>query len=354
MSDFGDTGGVAGLRGYRYQSWVALYFLTVKEAREVEWEADGEDVTIINEDPDRKSIEYIQAKFRDDGSFSLNEFRKSVLPQFWLAYSNALKNHPEKYIKCTLITSVAWEHDLKVFIEACKMLRNRGFSLHEFEKLITTIKSKYDSIKKGRDPEEFRRFLFGLDIRQPFTCKQIELEIISYLKSCGIIEVRSKIRQMLQLIVENDQGVITRRQIEDISGKALSPITDSKCEPLFTVRDVNTILGTLKTAKEKYGTSCEMPDKEKLFRDIIRPAESASKVLMSCLSKDAGNITVSPDRDEFKEVLISDVQKVREDADTIANLEVQLWTSRTRYTQRIESIKKIADYVKSDNMTEDS
>ena len=354
MSDFGDKGGVAGLRGYRYQTLLALYFLIVKEAREIEWESDGEDITLINEDPNRQSIEYIQAKYHDAGSFTLTEFRKSVLSQLWKAYSDARKSHPDKFLKSTLITNISWDHDLKTFIEACKKLRERGITPNEFEKSVTTIKSKYDSIKKGKDPEEFRRFLFGLNVLQPFTCSQIEQEIISYLKSCGIIEARSKIRQMLQLIVEKGQGVITRRQIEDIAEKPLFPISTTKSETTFPPADIKKVLTTLKVAKESFGTSSEMPDKERRFREIVHPAESASRILTPFLSDNSGNITSSSDRQEFKEIISSDIQKAREDAENIADLEVKLWTSKKRYTQRIESLEKVAHYVKTDNEIEES
>ena len=339
MSDFGDKSGAYSSKGYDYQRLIAAYYLIVKKAREIEYEVDGEDILIINEDSNRDSLEYIQAKCKSTGSFSLSEFSNTVFPQFWDAYSGALSNYADKGIYCTLITNVAWSLDLKKFTNACANLRERGLMINQFEH--STLKRKFDSMKRGKDAEQFRKFLWGLKMIHTFPPDHVKDKIIDYMASCGASEPRSKLGQVIYHISEIGQGRITRRQIEDIVGNDLIKIEESSDNHSYSQAQVGEILTNLETAKSKYGTEEEFPDKERIYRDMTYPVDQASNVIQYQLEeKGRASDFPSEETQEAYEITLSDAEKAREEAQTIASQRVELWLHETRYTQRISSMQK--------------
>lgn len=342
MSDFGDKSGVYSSKGYDYQRLIAAYYLIVKKAREIEYEVDGEDILIINEDPNRDSLEYIQAKCKSTGSFSISEFSTNVFPQFWDAYSKALINYADKAIYCTLIINVAWSLDLKQFTNACANLRERGLMISQFEH--STLKRKFDSMKRGKDAEQFRKFLWGLKMIHTFPPDHVRDKIIDYMASCGVSEPRSKLGQVIYHISEIGQGRITRRQIEGIVGNDLIKIEESSDNHSYSQTQIGEILTNLETAKSKYGTEEEFPDEERIYRDMTYPVDQASKVIQYQLEeKGRASDFPSEETQEAYEITLSDTEKAREEAQTIASQRLELWVHETRYTQRISSMQKTAN-----------
>jgi len=344
MSDFGDKSGVYSSEGYEYQRLIAAYYLIVEEAREIEYEADGEDVLIINEGPNRDSLEYIQVKHINAGSFTLSKFTKEVFPQFWIAFSDALTTYHDKGIYCTLVTNVAWHHTLKRLIEGCKHIHNRGITLLEFEKSMNPVKRAYDSMKSGKNNDEFRRFLWGLDLAHSFTLEHVKDKMLSYMKSCGISEPRKKLALITNYISDIGQGRITRRQIEDIINSNLAPIERASDEPIYSEVQVSKILSDLGRAKSEYMTEEEFPDDKRIYRDMTHPVDQASKVIQYQLGEKSRTSDFSSEEIQVaREIILSDAEKAREEAQTIASLRWELWSHKTRYTQRISSMQKTAN-----------
>ena len=343
MSDFGDESGVSSAKGYDYQRLIAAYYLIVKEAREIEYEADGEDITIINEDPNRSSVEYIQIKCISIGSFTLSDFSRKVFPQFWDAYSKAMTKHPDKGIYCTLVTNIAWDRTLKKFMDEHKRMRERGLTLTEFERSMKTVDRTYHSMKGNKPDDQFRRFLWGLNMIYTFTPEHVRERISSYMSSCGVSEPRSKLVRIIDHISEVGQGIITRRQIEDIVNNKLAPIRDTSDRPIYSEAQISKIFSELKIAKSKYETEEEFPDVEGIYRDMTRPVGKASEVIVHLLEeKDRTSDFSSQEIQDASDIIRSDTEKAREDAQTIASLKTNLWTHEKRYTQRITSMQKTA------------
>lgn len=343
MSDFGDISGVAADKGYNYQKLIAAYYLIVREVREIEYEADGEDINIINEDSNRNSIEYIQAKCISTGSFTLAKFKNDVFPQFWDAYIEGKGKHPEKAIYCTLVTNVSWDKTLKKFMDVCKKLRERGSSLVEIERSMNVIKRQYDSMKSGKDNEEFRRFLWGQKTIHTFPSNHIKEKLLSYISSCGISEPNSKLAVIIDHISGVGQGVITRRQIEDLIDKDLVPIKDISDKPIYTTQQIDSILSDFEISKSKYGAEDELPDEERKYRSMTVPVERASKFALHQFDELIGTSNSSySELKEAREIIVSDSQKAKEEAETIAQLEGETWIHKKRYAQRITSIQKTA------------
>lgn len=340
MSDFGDKSGVSSARGYDYQKLIAAYYLIVKGAREIEYEVDGEDILIINEDPNRDSLEYIQAKCESTGTFTLSDFSRNVFPQFWHAFSDAIEQYPEKAIYCTLITSVTWQHDLKRFMTNCKKVRERGLTLREFEH--PAIKRQFDSMKSGK--EDFGRFLWGLGLVHTFPPNHVKDKILSYMANCGVLQTRSKLAQVINFISEIGQGRITRRQIEELLSNNLIPTTEPSDKYTYSESQINKILSELETTKSKYLTGGELPDEEETYREMTEPVDKASRVIHNLLDKIVLNTEYSSKEIEtLDKIILSDTEKAREEAQTIARLRSELWISKTRFTKRISSMQRTAE-----------
>lgn len=343
MSGFGDISGVAAAKGYDYQKLIAAYYLIVEGVREIEYEADGEDITIINEDSNRNSIEYVQAKSLSTGSFTLARFKKEVFPQFWDAYIEGKEKHPGKAIYFTLFTNVSWDNTLKTFMRGGDKLRNRGSTLIEIEPSMNNIKRLYNSMKSGKNQADFRQFLWGQKTRHTFPSSHIKEKILNYILSCGISESNSKLSIIINHISDVGQGVITRRQLEDLIGKDLVPIKDISDKPIYASQQIDKILSDLKKSKSTYGTEDELPDEEGEYRSMTVPVENASKFVLHQLDDQMITSNSSyPELKEASDIILSDSQKAKEEAETIAKLESETWIHRKRYTQRIASIQKTA------------
>lgn len=340
-SDFGEKSGVASSKGYDYQKLIATYYLIVYEAREIEYEADGEDITIINEDSNRNSVEYIQAKCKSTGAFTLSDFYQKVFQQFWHAYSNAVSEHSDKGIYCTLVTNVAWDNKLKKFMDGCRLVRERGYTLNNFRSYMKIAERQYNLMKGNKPNEQFWRFLWGLKMLHTFPPEHVKDKIINYMISCGISEPRSKLAQVINYISELGQGRITRRQIENIAGN-LTPIKEVSDNPIYSEVQINKILSELKIAKSNYETKEEIPDQERIFRDLTSPVEKASKLIIHRLEEKSRTSDTSPEFQEAREIIISDAEKAREEAQTIASLRSELWIHEKKYTQRISSMQQTA------------
>lgn len=343
MSDFGDKSGVSSAKGYDYQRLIAAYYLIVKKAREIEYEADGEDITIINEDPNRDSIEYIQAKCKSTGSFTLAMFKKDVFPQFWNAFSKASEKNPDKAIRCTLFTNVAWDLTLKKFINGCKLIYERGLTLNDFERSMKIADRTYHSMKGNKDRDQFLRFLWGLKMEKTFPPDHVKEKISSYMSSCGISEPRLKLALVINHISEIGQGRITRRQIEDLVDNKLTPLREASDKPIYSEAQIGKILSGLETVKSKYRTEKELPDKEFIYRSMTSPVEKASKLFINQLEeKGRTSDSSTTELQEACEIILSDAQKAKEEAQTVAGLKSELYIHEIGYTQRISSMRKTA------------
>lgn len=341
MSDFGDTSGVSSSAGYGYQKLLAAYYLIVKGVREIEYEADGEDISLINEDRNRKSIEYIQAKDKSTGEFSLSKYRNEVFPQMWTAFTKALEKNEEKSIYCTLITSVALSLDLKTFMDLCEKLRDRGYSIDSFHSN-PTVKRQFDAMKTDRDEKILQRFLWGAKVIPSFTYEHIEHLIISYLNGCNVREPRKKLALVKDYISEKRQGVITRNRIIDIVESELIPIKETSSST-YNEDEVKRTLAILNTTKSKYSPVGEYPDIDAIYRDMTQTVERAAEGLLSYL--DASDNTVTSTAyiaEEIREIIVADKDKAKEEAQICAELENQLWTHRKKYEQRTNSMMQTA------------
>ncbi|WP_292370474.1 hypothetical protein [Methanoregula sp. UBA64] len=340
-----DSGGINGQKGYSYQSVLALYYLIVKESREIEWECDGEDFTVINEEDSYKSINFIQAKHQNTGSFSLAQFKNEVFPQFWRAFLSGVREHSEKLICCTLVTDIAQNHDLKVFGDAGKKIRESGWRLSDVEKSTQTIKHYFQSMRKGKKPEDFKRFLFGLKIIDKFTADQMQLEIANYLKDCGVSGPKSKIREMLQFIVEKDQGLITRTELENLAGKRLSRIITGELSAPPSKNEISSALLSLSRIKQTYcETPSTFPDKDTMYRDLTTSVFTTTKVLEGVITNSSKFSVTQQDIDQYISITVSDRHHIEEESKKIVDLEEQLWISKTKFKQSLSSIEKTFSY----------
>ena len=67
--------------------------------------------------------------------------------------------------------------------------------------------------------------------------------------------------------------------------------------------------------------------------------KNAGDVIKFAISKNSGTDT---NTHEFIEIIDSDIEKAHQDAESIASLEVELWTCKKKYNQRLTSIEKTA------------
>jgi hypothetical protein len=337
-SNLDEIGGVSSAKGYEYQKLIASYYLTVKEAREIEYETYGEDITIVNEDSDYNSLEFIQAKNLGMGSFTLPTYAKKVFPQFWEAHESALEKYPDKALLCTLYTSVTWNKDLKIFMESCKNYREKGITIDELNHSMKIIDRQYRAMKGGKDHRAFNRWLWGARIVHTFPPEHIKDKIVGYLKSCGIPEPRQKLGLIMSHISEVSQGRITRRQIEEVISGELKPIEIGLEKPKYSDIEMNDILLKLKAAKFKYGAEGDIPDKERNAANMILPIKKGTNLIKNLLS-DKRTLGYSlEDIEEANEIIVSDAHKANEAAEKVAVLEFDLWLARKNYAQRISSI----------------
>jgi hypothetical protein len=252
--DFGDKSGASSDKGYQYQKLIAAYYLVVRDVREIEYEADGEDITIINEDPNRDSIEFIQAKYMETGSFTFPKFIDDVFPQFWGAFNKALDKYPSKAIYCTLVSNVAWDRHAKIFMDRCFDLRQRGLTLLEIEHSMKPILRQYQLMKRGLDENKFRRFLWGLGMVPSFPQEHIRDKILKHISDCGISEPHSKLSSIIDYVSGIGQGRITKQQIEHKIGRDLNPVTSKLDRPIYSDIQIRNIVNDLNKAKTSYGT----------------------------------------------------------------------------------------------------
>lgn len=341
MNNFGDTSGVSSNAGYDYQHLVAAYYLIVDNVREIEYEADGEDLTIINEDRSRESIEFIQVKKQSSGSFSLNNYRTNVFPQMWDAFIEATMRHENKGIFSTLLTDVSYGHDLKIFMDLCEKARTRGYRLSAFERN-PVISRNYDLLKSGKDSDKLHLFLWGAKMVPSFTSEHIKHKIISFLKDCNVVEPQQKLALVKNYISEKGQGVITRNEIIGVIGSELIPIKETSSRS-YGVADVKKLLINLKSVESKYSSQEEYPNTDNISRDMTRPVKHTADALLSFLNDNENSIVSSTQtKEDFREVIITDRDKAKEEAQLCADLEMELWAHRKRYSQKLTSMAQTA------------
>jgi hypothetical protein len=241
-------------------------------------------------------------------------------------------------IKCTLITNVSWDRNLKSFIEACNKLK-RGLCLKDIAKeLLGTAVKPYQKMRKNKKEIEFQRFLFGLDVNYTWTEQLLEDSIIEYLKKCRVPDPHNKLGLIKVHIQNVGQGVVTRRRIEDVIGYTLSPI-DCVSESAFADEEIKKTLELLEEKKSKCRIESDYPDKGSIFRDMTLGLKNAGDVIKFAISKNSGTDSNTL---EFIEIIDSDIEKAHQDAESIASLEVELWTCKKKYNQRLTSIEKTA------------
>lgn len=343
MSDFGDTSGVSSNAGYDYQKLLAAYYLIVNAVREIEYEVDGEDISLINDDRNRESIEYIQAKDLSTGHFSFNKYRIDVFPQMWNAFTKTLERNEEKAIYCTLITSVALSPDLKTFMDLCEKHRNRGYPIDSFNSN-SLIKRQFDLMKGGLDQTKFQRFLWGAKVIPSFTSDHIEVLIISHLAKCNVREPRKKLALVKDYISKKGQGVITRANIQDVVGSELIPIKETSSS-VYNEDEVKRRLATLNVAKSKYCPVEEYPIIDAIYRDMTFPVERAAEGLLSHLDASDNTMTSSAyNAEESREIIVADRNKAKEEAQKCADLQSELWMHQKKYVQSINSMMQTARY----------
>ncbi|OPX80445.1 MAG: hypothetical protein A4E45_00065 [Methanosaeta sp. PtaB.Bin039] len=338
-TEFGEASGATSARGYDYQLLVGAYYLVVDEVREVEYEVDGEDITIINEEPNRLSVVYIQAKYLDYGSFTLANYAANVFPQFWTAFETAVKEHTDKSIGCILVTNASWDRNLKMFIESCNDLK-RGLTLSEIERNMpkTAIKS-YQKMRKGKEKDIFQRLLFGLDVNYSWTESMLRDGIINYMQKCQIPEPNKKLGLIKNYILEVGQGLITRRKIEDIIECQLKPISTSSIRAPVE-GDVKRSLELLAEKRSRLDLRSEYPDSESVYRDMTMGLRDAGDVIKSGILSKGGTSSITS---EYANIVDSDVEKAHENAQSIARLKKELWIQQKEFEQRLTSIERIAN-----------
>jgi hypothetical protein len=339
-SDFGDTSGVSSNEGYEYQKLVAAYYLIVEGVREIEYEVDGEDLSLINEDRNRDSIEFIQVKKQRTGSYTLSMFISDVFPQLWTAFIEAVDKHGDKGIYCTLITNVTRSTDLETFMILCEKLRTRGYSLNRFENS-KTINRKYNVLKKEKDPNLLYRFLWGLRMNDTFSEDYIRLKIISYLNSCKVREPKQRLKLVISHISETGQGPITRNRIADIIGSDLNPIKATSSKK-YEDKELYDILFNLNTTKQKYYPDSTYPDVDATYRDMTIPVEKTANMLLSFLDGDKSLSIADDEKVIIRETINTDLLKAKEEAQTCADFEEKKWLHKKKYTQRLDSLFKTA------------
>ena len=344
MLPFGEISGVAGSGGYEYQKLVAIYYLLVQNSREIEYEVDGEDIAIINEDPNRLSVEYIQCKYLSTGSFSLSKFSNEVFPQLWNAFNEQYRTHPDKAIYSTLFTSVTWDISLKKFCENCKKIRDSGFSALDFEKSIPHSDIRiYQSMRKNKDPDLYWRFLWGIDVTYGQSQELIERNIIDFLRQCDVKAPREKIAQIKEFISKKGQGTITKRQIEQLIDCDLNPREENQISFDYDTVQIGKLMSSLNEASSKFGYNGNIDDEVELFRERYFPVESVAKTLIKyCDFKKQNDQVAFENIERASQIIISDQQGSFDEAKEIANLKVQLKSREKRYSDRIISIKKTA------------
>lgn len=344
MSDFGDTSGVNSETGYSYQKLVAVYYLVVKNVSEIEYEVDGEDISIINEGPDRDSIEYIQVKHLGTGSFSLSKFKNDVFPQLWAAYITALERHNDKAILSTLITNVSWDDSLRYFCQSCTALRKKGILYSDFEGSLKRYERIYKSMKSGRNTDHLYRFFWGLEVQHSLTLEYAKDKILECMNKSNVREPRTELAKIMHFFSEKKQGRITKRQIEDLIGKNLTPIDKGIIENTsYTQSDIRKSLYALEAIKTEYGTTENFFDRDKLIRDMTLPANRVSKRILYQLDCLKGTSAFSFEEiDETFEIVSSDLNKIKTEANEIADLKCRLWHHQTRYTHAISSMQQTA------------
>lgn len=341
MSDFGDTSGVSSSKGYEYQTLIGAYYLIVEAAREIEYEADGEDLTIINENPNRSSIDFIQVKYKSSGSFTLSNFINDVFPQLWTAFNTALDSHPDKAIRSILVTSVAWNDDLKLFMGLCEKIKTRGLTLDDLDR--SPIKRRIDSMKAGKDIARFRRFLWGLSMEHTFPPEHVKEIVLNHMDKCNVQEPRTKLALVKDHIVEKGQGVITRNEIIDIIGNHLIPIKEASNETHYSNQGISEILLGLETSKAFYGPEDEYPDEDVIYRDMTNYIDKAERVLSYKLGELDGSTDHSSEQIHTSlNITRSDAEKAREEALKVAALERDLWAGKKRYAQKANSLLQTA------------
>ena len=345
-SDFGDTSGQESAAGYDYQEAIAAYLLIVKRAREIEYEADGEDVTIINEDPTHDSLEYIQAKKKSSDSFTLTEFNNRCVAQFWGAFVAACENHGGKAVYCTLYTTTSWDSNLRHFIESCKKIKERGFTLKEFERSAKQYDRTYRRIKANKDQELFWRFLWGLDVIDKFTLDHVEEKIVYFMKDCGVSEAWNKYRSIKDYISLKGQGRITRRQIEELIDNDLDPNQETVSVD-YNQEQEKEIVIKLNNLKSQYSNG-DRPNEEKIFREIMGPIKKAELIIDSKLTRlERSSDYASSDIEEKREIIESSIQKAKEEAQHIGRLQFELWTHQVKLGEKIETVEEIMkDFVR--------
>jgi hypothetical protein len=330
--------GVSSAKGYEYQKLIAAYYLIAEESREIEYEAHGEDITIVNEDIGYNSLEFIQAKYLSEGSFSLPAYSKKVFPQFWKAFKGTLEKYPDKALLCTLYTSVSWNRDLKIFMDSCKNYRERGITVNELNRAMRVIDRQYQAMKGSKDQREFNRWLWGVRIVHTFPPEHVKEKIIDYMKNCGIPEPRQKLGLVMDYISEVSQGRITRRQVEDIIGSELRTIEVGLEKNRYSEIEIKNALLSLNTARLKYGVDGDFPDKEKCIVDMISPIKRGTSIIKSLLDEKKFLYSSLNDYEDANDIISSDAHKAKEAAEKVGNLETELWLAKKTYAQRINSI----------------
>ncbi|PAV14418.1 hypothetical protein ASJ81_13915 [Methanosarcina spelaei] len=343
MSGFGDTSGVTSEKGYNYQKLVAVYYLIANGVSEIEYEVDGEDISIINEGPDRNSIEYIQVKQLSTGSFSLGKFRADVFPQLWNAYITALEKHSDKAILSTLVTNVSWDNSLRRFYQNCNSLHEQGISFTQFEGSLKFCERDYKKMKNGREREELNRFFWGFNIQHSFTLEQIQSKIVESMNKSNVREPRTELAKIMQFFSEKQQGRITRRQIEQLIGKDLKPIVNNEENTSYSKPEIHKSLLDLETIKTKYGVKEDYSDKDDLIRNMVSPVRKASKRFIYHIDSLKG-ISDFPleEIDEACDIISSDLNRVQVTASKIAELKNDLWLHETNYKHAIVSMQQTA------------
>jgi hypothetical protein len=343
MSDFGDVSGVSSERGYSYQKLIAAYYLVVDNCSEIEYEVDGEDISIINEGPDRDSREYIQVKYQSTGSFSLSQFKNTVFTQLWDAYINELDRHNDKAILSTLVTNVPWDDTLRHFNQSCTTLRNRGISYAQFENSLKRHERVYKSMVGTRKNEDLRRFFWGFGVKDSLTLDYVKDKILEYMNKCNVRDPKAELAKIMQFISEKGQGRITRRKIEDIIGKSLTPIDKCIEKSSYSMSDIRKSFYDLDTLKTTYGTTEEFFDKDDLIWKMTLPAIRTFKRINFHLDNlNETSDFSSEEVDEARQIFSSNLDKINSEATEIASLTEDLLVHKSRYKNVIVSMQRTA------------
>lgn len=351
MSQGTDDGGVIAEDGFRYQKIVALYFLIVKKVREIEYEMDGQDFTIINENIERSSLEYIQCKNHSSGSITPSDFFNLILPQLWKAFNIALqKYNDKKAIYSVLFTNVANSSDIQFLIEVCREIRLKGINLDDFERKIQTktkLRKYYFKFKNEKDFKDLYRFLWGLDINYSITEEFLQKQIEHVLYKNGIEITEKTLFPLIGLFSKKTKEIITLSQIEDILTIRLDRNnTTTVTFPEYSPEDSSIIVSNFLKFSQKFSVEKNLLTEIELKAEIYKETKKFKNLLNG---KIQASTMVEDEKEMYRKIIDESIEKCTPLAEDIIEAERALHDSKQKLFRTLSSLSSAYTHIEVGN-----